>query len=128
MNVNISAEDLVACSGVGGCDGGWPADAWQYWVNYGLVTGGLYGKEGCMPYAIKPGHHGEPFLPTPACYPGCQSGYPKTYVQDKHFGASAYSIPSDVKAIQSEIMKNGPVEADFTVYADFPSYKSGKLR
>jgi len=30
-----------------------------------------------------------------------------------------------VTQIQTEIMKNGPVEADFTVYADFPSYKSG---
>ncbi len=25
----------------------------------------------------------------------------------------------------AEIMKNGPVESSFTVYADFPSYKSG---
>ena len=27
--------------------------------------------------------------------------------------------------IQAEIMKNGPVEGAFTVYADFPSYQSG---
>ena len=26
---------------------------------------------------------------------------------------------------QAELMKNGPVEAAFTVYADFPNYKSG---
>ena len=30
-----------------------------------------------------------------------------------------------VDQIQAEVMKNGPVEAAFTVFADFPSYKSG---
>jgi cathepsin B len=36
-----------------------------------------------------------------------------------------YSVQADVAQIQTEIMTNGPVEAAFTVYADFPSYKSG---
>lgn len=27
--------------------------------------------------------------------------------------------------IQQEILKNGPVEASYLVYADFPNYKSG---
>jgi cathepsin B len=36
-----------------------------------------------------------------------------------------YSVRSDEKQIQTEIMKNGPVEAAFTVYADFVTYKSG---
>lgn len=40
-------------------------------------------------------------------------------------GEQPYSIMSDVAQIQTEIMTNGPVEAAFTVYADFPSYKSG---
>ena len=34
----------------------------------------------------------------------------------------------DVKKIATEIMTNGPVGADFTVYTDFTSYRSGKLR
>ena len=38
---------------------------------------------------------------------------------------SAYSVSSKVQQIQMEIMTNGPVEAAFTVYADFPHYKSG---
>ena len=38
---------------------------------------------------------------------------------------SAYSIRNDEEQIKAEIMKNGPVEGAFTVYADFPSYKSG---
>lgn len=79
VKVNISSQDLVACGNLGGCDGGDPAEAWQYWVDNGLVTGDLYGAGGCLPYSIKPGHHGEPYLPTPECNPTCQSSYPKTY-------------------------------------------------
>ena len=52
-------------------------------------------------------------------------GYNKTYVSDKHYGVSAYAVEGIVENIQMEIMKHGPVEAAFTVYADFPSYKSG---
>ena len=52
-------------------------------------------------------------------------GYGKSYEDDKHYGKSAYSVMSYPQQIQAEIMKNGPVEAGFTVYADFPSYKSG---
>ena len=56
----------------------------------------------------------------------CMSlGYEKKYEDDKHFGQTAYSVMSVPEQIQAEIQKNGPVEAAFTVYADFPSYKSG---
>ena len=41
-------------------------------------------------------------------------------------GKSAYSVRARVEQIQTEIMTNGPVEGAFTVYADFPTYKSGK--
>ena len=41
-------------------------------------------------------------------------------------GNSAYSVSSKVDQIQTEIMKKGPVEGAFTVYADFPTYKSGR--
>jgi len=64
-------------------------------------------------------------VPTPNCVHVCEAGYNASYTQDKHFGAKAYGISSDVSQIQTEIIKHGPVEADFTVYADFPSYKSG---
>ena len=56
------------------------------------------------------------------------AGYNSTYTGDKHYGVSAYAISSSVEQIQTEIMKHGPVEAAFTVYADFPSYKSGKIK
>ena len=41
-------------------------------------------------------------------------------------GKSSYSVSSVVEEIQAEIYKNGPVEGAFTVYEDFPLYKTGK--
>ena len=41
-------------------------------------------------------------------------------------GSKSYSVGREVEQIQTEIMTNGPVEAAFTVYADFPTYKTGK--
>ncbi|MEQ2216980.1 hypothetical protein XENOCAPTIV_028057, partial [Xenoophorus captivus] len=38
---------------------------------------------------------------------------------------TAYGVAPVEEQIQSEIYKNGPVEGAFTVYEDFPSYKSG---
>jgi hypothetical protein len=40
-------------------------------------------------------------------------------------GRTAYSIENNVEKIKHEIMTNGPVEAAFTVFADFLQYKSG---
>jgi len=53
-------------------------------------------------------------------------GYNATYAEDKHHGKTAYTVSSDPNEIAQEIMTNGPVEAAFTVYADFPNYKSGR--
>ncbi|XP_046918598.2 cathepsin B-like [Dermatophagoides farinae] len=135
--VEISAEDLLTCckSCGYGCRGGYPPMAWDYWVQSGLVSGGLYhDKNTCRPYTIEPcEHHVEHgsrpkctgFVNTPACVRQCQSGYNGTYEQDRHYGQSAYHVHHDVQDIQKEIMTNGPVEATFLVYADFLSYKSG---
>ncbi|EDV23587.1 Cathepsin B [Trichoplax sp. H2] len=136
VKVHISAEDLMTCcTSCGmGCNGGFLPQAWHYWVNNGIVTGGQYhSHKGCQPYEIpKCEHHVKgPFkacgkeLPTPKCSQKCQPGYNKTFNQDKHFGKKSYSITNNIQQIQKEIMMNGPVEAAFTVYADFPSYKSG---
>ena len=54
------------------------------------------------------------------------SGYNVSYADDKRYGSTGYSVSSDVEKIQTEIMTGGPVEGAFTVYSDFPSYKSGK--
>ncbi|KAG0433856.1 hypothetical protein HPB47_019537 [Ixodes persulcatus] len=116
IQVNISAEDLLDCCipcGAG-CSGGYPGAAWEYWKERGLVSGGLYGTpDGCKPYSLAPcEHHIKGSLPN------CTRTVPTP-------SEKVYSIARDEKQIQTEIFKNGPVQADFTVFADFLSYKSG---
>jgi cathepsin B len=139
--VRISAQELLTCcgscaSGLGtGCDGGEPNKAWEYWVKNGLVTGGLYGTtDTCQPYTLEPCDHHvtgsyEPCPSatdaTPDCSKECISAYDVDFTTDKHFGAEAYGISKEVSQIQAEIQANGPVEADFNVYEDFLTYKSG---
>ena len=53
------------------------------------------------------------------------SGYNVSYSADKHMGTTAYTVSSNPDEIAREIMDHGPVEAAFTVYSDFPNYKSG---
>jgi len=122
----LSAEDMLSCcASCGmGCNGGYPASAWKYFVNKGLVADSEY------PYAFAPcAHHVNSTKyqpcgasqPTPACDQSKLSG--KLYK-----GKSEYSVGglfgSEAK-IQAEIMTNGPVEGAFTVYQDFLAYKSG---
>jgi len=136
IQVNISANDLLTCCDECGfgCNGGFPPSAWQYWVEHGLVTGGQHGSDsGCQPYSFRHcEHHVEgPYPkcdgehPTPPCTSQCRAGYGKSYKQDKMYGSKAYNIPNSVAQIQTELMKNGPVEAAFSVYSDFLLYKSG---
>lgn len=134
---HISADDLNSCCGFQcgfGCNGGYPQGAWDHFQSSGIVTGGNYNSnQGCRPYEVAAcDHHvvGKlqpcgPTVDTPECKKQCISGYNVSYNNDKHFGASSYSVSSDVSQIQAEIMTNGPVEGAFTVYEDFPTYKSG---
>ncbi|KAK2143035.1 hypothetical protein LSH36_885g00059 [Paralvinella palmiformis] len=135
-NAHISAEDLLSCCtecGMG-CNGGFPSAAWEYFGSSGVVTGGQYGShQGCRPYSIKPCEHhvNGSRLPcseggvTPHCVRQCEAGYKLKYNKDKHFDVNHYAVPRDEKQIQIEVMKYGPVEAAFSVYSDFPNYKSG---
>eukprot|EP00053_Salpingoeca_punica_P016713 m.158796 g.158796 ORF g.158796 m.158796 type:complete len:367 (-) comp17028_c4_seq3:284-1384(-) len=137
QQTHISAQDLVTCCGMScgsGCDGGYPAGAWHWWKQTGIVTGGNYNShQGCQPYSLPICDHHvtgkyQPCPaegPTPRCERSCESGYSVSYPNDKHFGESAYSVPSSPDAIQTEIMNKGPVEGAFTVYSDFINYKSG---
>eukprot|EP00066_Takifugu_rubripes_P006749 XP_003971767.1 PREDICTED: cathepsin B [Takifugu rubripes] len=136
ISLEISAEDLLSCCdecGMG-CSGGYPSSAWEFWTKKGLVTGGLCGSEvGCRPYSIAPcEHHVNGTRPpcqgtqeTPKCEKKCIDGYLTSYLKDKHFGKRSYSLPSQQEQIMTELYKNGPVEAAFTVYADFLLYKTG---
>lgn len=59
------------------------------------------------------------------CVKSCSNtDYDISYKQDKHKSLSSYSL-SSVTNIQKDLMTNGPLSMAFTVYADFPTYKSG---
>merc|ERR1719261_1041626 len=142
----FSTEDTTACcSGIFcgmsmGCNGGQPSAAWNWFARAGVVSGGDYPDIGsgssCLPYSLKPcAHHVPPSskypqcpsqeYPTPRCTRQCsESGYSKSYSADKTKGQSAYSVQGE-NDIQNEILKHGPLAVAFTVYADFPTYKSG---
>jgi len=141
----LSPDDTVACCagfacGMSmGCNGGQPGAAWNWFTKTGVVTGGDYesiGKgETCLPYELKPcAHHVESskYEPcpsgeesTPKCKRTCsEEKYTKSYKDDKNFAKSAYSLRS-VKDIQTDMVKFGSVTAAFTVYSDFPNYKTG---
>ncbi|CAH8428691.1 unnamed protein product [Schistosoma turkestanicum] len=136
-SVELTALDVISCCpdcGFG-CEGGFPGAAWDFWVDEGIVTGSS--KEnptGCQPYPFpKCEHHSEGKYPacgtktykTPQCKHTCQKSYKIPYMKDKHSGKFSYNVLPNEKAIQKDIMKYGPVEAVFVVYADFLNYKSG---
>ena len=82
----VSAQQLMTCchgifnGGCGqGCNGGYLLQAWEYWKNTGLVSGGGYGRtDTCQPYSLaKCDHHVKgPYGPCPASVPtpACKSG------------------------------------------------------
>jgi len=129
VNVSLSAQDMNSCcdSCGGGCDGGFPSAAWQYWQQTGVVD------SGCLPYSLPSCDHHIPSnnscpsdeYPTPPCTQSCIDG--RTWNSAKLFGQSAYSLSGEVD-MKAEIYQNGPVETAFTVYEDFLSYKSGVYR
>ncbi|KAJ1358462.1 hypothetical protein KIN20_016891 [Parelaphostrongylus tenuis] len=129
--VELSADDILSCCSTCGygCEGGWPLDAWQYFVESGVVTGGRYGtKNACKPYEIPPCDlysNCTTIAETPKCERKCQSGYSIPYDKDKSYGKTAYSLSNSTSSIQKDILRHGPVVAVFTVYEDFMRYQSG---
>jgi len=126
-NLSISAQDLNSCcdSCGAGCGGGYPASAWAYWAHTGLSS------EKCDPYSLPSCDHHLPNSThpcpeneynTPKCVKKCVDG--ETWKDTIHTGKNINSASGEAD-IQAEIFKNGPVETAFTVYADFPAYKSG---
>ena len=132
----ISVDDIMSCCLYcgNGCNGGWEYQALGYASLQGVPTGGDYGdKSTCKPYPFpKCDHHVDGKYgpckgdyPTPQCDKSCVPESKKEYKNDKHFGKLPYKISNDEKQIRQEILKNGPVTAAFSVFEDFPVYKSG---
>ncbi|KAJ8730062.1 hypothetical protein PYW07_017100 [Mythimna separata] len=139
QHFHFSAQDLTSCClhcGFG-CNEGIPWQAWVYWRDTGIVSGGDFNSsQGCRPYEVAPCKHNavgnlSPCLnavPTPECVKFCDSSYNYDYDKDKRRGKSIYAISSDEEQIKAELFKNGPVEAAFAVYQDFVDYKGGVYR
>jgi cathepsin B len=130
-NLTLSSADMAFCceSCGDGCNGGFPAAAWQYYESTGVV------EEACDPYPFPSCDHHIPGsknpcpereYQTPPCAGKCVgkdwSGQP--WPKDLHYGKSAYSVHG-ITNIMEELVNNGPVEAAMEVYADFLTYKSG---
>jgi len=135
----LSVSDTLSCCGLncGNCEGGQPDQAWKYFVNTGVVTGGGYNGGGCYSYQIPPCQHSSGGT-RPACSAETTAPYcPKKcttnefdWGNDKNYGSSYYQVKAagkltTVQAIQAELYKNGPLQATFYVYSDFMYYKSG---
>nr|AJF94894.1 C1 family cathepsin B23 [Tenebrio molitor] len=122
--VMLSPEDLLqCCTDCGlGCDGGYVNKAWEYWLTYGVVSGGDYNSNtGCKPYSAL----AYLYKTTPPCQKRCQLNYNTPYEVDKSFALSIYKVSSEEEQIQMEIMTNGPVMTTYTVFEDFYSYQRG---
>jgi len=108
--VKYSPEDMVSCDTNNyGCQGGYMDMSWEYIDQNGLLT------EACFPYTA--GASGR----APACATSCKDGSKFNRVSCTD-GSIRQSASND--QIESELL-TGPVEAAFTVYADFFNYKSG---
>merc|ERR1711981_1122894 len=131
--LQLAPLDLTSCdsgffSGENGCQGGQLSGAWNYAKKTGLVT------EKCLPYLKSEGGPvptcdptAQPCLPeskfikTPRCPKKCVDG--SDWSGNKHKLKNVYSVPAS--QLMAELVKNGPVESAFTVFADFVHYKRG---
>ena len=131
LQTRVSAADIVTCCYYcgDGCFGGWPGSAFDYWIETGVPSGGLYGDtNSCVPYFFPPcddhPHKCTDYHDTPECQTQCQDGYPKTIDEDRTYGSDDYSVYGEDDIMQ-EIYENGSVAAAFDVYEDFEDYSSG---
>jgi len=136
-DVKYSPEQTASCFTFfgDGCGGGF--NVWDDFKSTGVVTGGDFpDAEGstCARYTLKPcAHHvtSEKYEPCPSaeykednCPTQCESGYGKSFSADKLHAASTSSYRGEQNIMQ-ELVTNGPMYVSFTVYEDFPTYKSG---
>jgi cathepsin B len=141
-DVEFSAQDTAGCCtgfscGMShGCKGGQPSAALGWLAKNGVVTGGDYGDIGggksCQPYLLAPcAHHttGSKYQPCGApleihCNATCsEPGYAVAYADDKVSGGTSAICAHAEQMLAA--LQHGPISAGFSVYDDFPTYKSG---
>jgi len=112
INVVLSPQYSVSCDTTNyGCNGGFPYLSWVFLANSGLPT------DGCFPYKSYNGSSYD-------CknFDHCEDGSPLKYYRAAK-GTVVQLINPD--SIKQNILLYGPVEAAFSVYEDFISYKGG---
>ena len=125
---------FLACQSMG-CNGGQVGTPWNWFEKKGVVTGGDYGDgQLCYDYTMPQcAHHVESTTMkncedikqvAPTCDNSCPSKTSIDYSSDKRHATSSYNIRG-VDKIKADIFQYGTVTAAFTVYEDFPTYKSG---
>jgi len=147
----LSAQDMCFCAESNGCNGGQLYTAWRRIKNAGLVTGGMHDDTGamgggwCSKFSLPHCHHHGPqgsdpypaegttgcpnVSRSPRCPTRCDADAKaphNDFKQDKYSFSGVVTIhPNSAESIMRAIMTDGPVEAAFTVYADFENYQSG---
>jgi len=154
MAYPLSAQDMCFCAETNGCNGGQLYTAWRRIKNSGLVTGGMYdntdpsdamGGGWCSKFSLHHCHHhgpqgSDPYpaegtgdcqqpIRSPSCPRRCDNDAKaphNNFDDDKYSFSGPVTIhPANSESIMRAIMQDGPVEAAFTVYADFENYVSG---
>lgn len=108
----LSPQYVVSCDSTDyGCQGGYLQNVWEFLEGTGTTT------DACVPYTS-----GSGVAPDCSTYTSCQDGSTWQLYQAK---ANSATNPTAISDIQTAIMTTGPVQAAFSVYQDFFSYKSG---
>ena len=112
INVVLSPQYQISCDNYNlGCKVGNPLLSWWFLSSTGLPS------DSCFPYNSSNGT-------SPKCteLKKCADGTPIKYYKAKRSTIVQPSLPT---AIQTNILKYGPVEATLSVYEDFMSYEDG---
>eukprot|EP00126_Sphaerothecum_destruens_P000044 Sdes_comp10060_c0_seq1m1653 len=131
----VSARDIMSCcpycfnQTTGGCEGGENQDAYSWWKETGVVTGGNWQTQlGCQPYPIPINlNHTTEHQSPPACESKCtEEKYGKAYLADKLKAKEVYRFrKNDTRGVMLDLMTHGPVTTSYDIYADFMTYKDG---
>lgn len=106
--VLLSPQYMVSCDiNNHSCQGGYASVAWSFLMNTGTPT------DQCVSYKSGQGDAG-------TCPSTCDDGSPLTF-----YKAGLAKSFTSIRAIQLELMTNGPIHVSFIVYEDFLSYQSG---
>lgn len=107
VDLDLSEQVVVSCSGLGSCNGGYLVDS--FFVDTGAPL------ESCYPYTATNG----------SCGNACIDWQSNTYKVSRYTWIVPYGAQQTVDAIKYALISYGPTEVTFAVYNDFYWYVSG---